>query len=174
MRSVMWDATFPLIDVMWTTSLGSSSSSLWRLAAIVRKEFLVPPHRVCKALLLAVACFHPGAWATDVGHTNEVPGATSAPIENPAALAAYQHQVSELVRQQIVFESNPEQDNLEAELLVLLLPGREVVDVQIRKSSGSPLYDQAVMRAMAKLGRLPSPPEGIDLGRAVIFRFRLR
>lgn len=129
--------------------------------------------QACKTLLLAVTCVPPGTWAAEVGSRNEVLSA-AASSTNPTVLAAYQNQVSNLVRQRIVFENDPEQSNLEAVLLVSLLPGREVTDVRIQKGSGNSLYDQAVMRALVQLGRFPVPPDSVELGREVIFHFRLR
>jgi colicin import membrane protein len=42
------------------------------------------------------------------------------------------------------------QGNPEAEVVVTLLPGGEVLNVRIKKSSGNPAYDEAVERAVRR------------------------
>ncbi|MGH8618064.1 MAG: cell envelope integrity protein TolA [Burkholderiales bacterium] len=51
------------------------------------------------------------------------------------------------------------QGNPEGEFDVILLPGGEVLDVRLRKSSGNKAYDEAVERAIRKAQPLPIPPD---------------
>lgn len=51
------------------------------------------------------------------------------------------------------------QGNPEAEFDVILIPGGEVLDVRLRKSSGNKAYDEAIERAIRKAQPLPIPPD---------------
>ena len=44
------------------------------------------------------------------------------------------------------------------ELQVRLIPSGEVIDIQLSKSSGDPVYDQSVMAAVRRASPLPLPP----------------
>lgn len=50
-------------------------------------------------------------------------------------------------------------DSARAEFIVRVLPGGRVVSVRLTKTSGNPLYDQAVERAIKKSSPLPVPSE---------------
>ena len=47
--------------------------------------------------------------------------------------------------------------NPEAIFDVVQLPTGEIISAEIRKSSGSPIYDDAVLRAILKSSPLPKP-----------------
>jgi colicin import membrane protein len=51
------------------------------------------------------------------------------------------------------------QGNPEVELDIVVLPGGEVLDVRTRRSSGQPLWDNAVERAIRRAQPLPLPPD---------------
>jgi colicin import membrane protein len=62
--------------------------------------------------------------------------------------------------------------NPEAVFEVVQLPTGEIIDVQLRKSSGVRAYDDAVQRAILKSSPLPSPARVEDFQRALTLRFR--
>ena len=51
------------------------------------------------------------------------------------------------------------QGNPQVEFDVVLIPGGEVLNVKLRRSSGVPAYDEAVERAIRKASPLPLPPD---------------
>jgi colicin import membrane protein len=51
----------------------------------------------------------------------------------------------------------------EAQFLIRILPGGEVLDVTLRKSSGNPAYDNAIERAIRSASPLPVPPPNSEL-----------
>lgn len=51
------------------------------------------------------------------------------------------------------------QEGLSCEVLVRLIPGGEVVSVQITQSSGDPVFDRSVERAVRKASPLPLPDD---------------
>ena len=50
-----------------------------------------------------------------------------------------------------------ERSNIEARFEVVLLPGGEVLNANLKKSSGNPAYDAAVERAIMAAQPLPVP-----------------
>jgi colicin import membrane protein len=70
----------------------------------------------------------------------------------------YKKEISDRIRRFIIappnLQSNPE---LEAEFVVRVLPGGEVLAAPLKKSSGMPAYDDAVERAIFKAQPLPLP-----------------
>ena len=55
---------------------------------------------------------------------------------------------------------------------MIQLPTGEIIDVQLRKSSGVAAYDDAVQRAILKSSPLPRPERAEQFPRALTFRFR--
>ena len=64
------------------------------------------------------------------------------------------------------------QGNPEAVFDVVQLPTGEIIDVQLRKSSGVPAYDNAVQRAILKSSPLPRPATPDLFQRSLRLRFR--
>ena len=62
--------------------------------------------------------------------------------------------------------------NPEAIFEVVQLPTGEIIDVQLRKSSGVRAYDEAVQRAILKSTPLPRPDRPEQFQRALVLRFR--
>jgi len=62
--------------------------------------------------------------------------------------------------------------NPEAIFEVVQLPTGEIIDVQLRKSSGVRAYDEAVQRAILKSSPLPRPDRPEQFQRALTLRFR--
>jgi colicin import membrane protein len=70
----------------------------------------------------------------------------------------YVERIKRRIRQNVVLPPNM-QGNPQADFDVVLLPGGEVLDVKLRRSSGVAAYDNAVERAIRKAQPLPLPPE---------------
>ena len=62
--------------------------------------------------------------------------------------------------------------NPEAIFEVIQLPTGEIIDAQLRKSSGVKAYDEAVQRAILKSSPLPRPERAEQFQRALVLRFR--
>ena len=62
--------------------------------------------------------------------------------------------------------------NPEAIFEVVQLPTGEIIDVQLRKSSGVKAYDEAVQRAILKSSPLPRPDRPEQFQRALSLKFR--
>ena len=62
--------------------------------------------------------------------------------------------------------------NPEAIFEVIQLPTGEIIDAQLRKSSGVRAYDEAVQRAILKSSPLPRPDRAEQFQRALTLRFR--
>lgn len=62
--------------------------------------------------------------------------------------------------------------NPEAEFLVTQLPSGEVIEVKLRKSTGQPVLDQAIERAIHKSSPLPLPERKEDFVRELKLQFR--
>jgi colicin import membrane protein len=62
--------------------------------------------------------------------------------------------------------------NPEAVFEVVQLPTGEILDVQLRRSSGVRAYDEAVQRAIHKSSPLPRPPRPEMFQRTLLLRFR--
>jgi colicin import membrane protein len=76
------------------------------------------------------------------------------------ALEGYKRKISQKIRSYVPSEIK---GNFEAVYSVTLLPGGEVLDVKLVKSSGVPAYDAAVERAIHAAAPLPVPPPDSDL-----------
>jgi len=75
-----------------------------------------------------------------------------------AKLDAYKRSVSEKIRRYIVLPPNI-QGNPEAIFEVVQMPGGDILDTKLKRSSGNPAYDAAVERAILKAQPLPPPPD---------------
>ncbi len=62
--------------------------------------------------------------------------------------------------------------NPEAIFEVVQLPTGEIIDVQLRKSSGVRAYDEAVQRAILKSSPLPRPERAELFQRTLTLKFR--
>lgn len=73
-------------------------------------------------------------------------------------VAQYKAAIMKKVRQYIIMPPDTP-PGIEARFDVMVLPGGEVGDKHLGKSSGNALYDQAVERAIIKAQPLPLPPD---------------
>ena len=62
--------------------------------------------------------------------------------------------------------------NPEAVFDIVQLPTGEIIAAELRKSSGSRVYDEAVSRAIIKSSPLPKPDSPDQFQRALTLRFR--
>ncbi|MEK6592346.1 MAG: energy transducer TonB [Pseudomonadota bacterium] len=76
------------------------------------------------------------------------------------AMDAYVNGIREKIRRNVVLPPNM-QGNPEAQFDVVQIPGGEVLNVTLKRSSGIAAYDEAVERAIRKASPLPSPPAGV-------------
>jgi len=70
----------------------------------------------------------------------------------------YKRRIAESIKRRII-EPPSLQGNPEVELHITVLPGGEVLDVRIVRSSGQPLWDSAAERAVIRAQPLPLPPD---------------
>jgi colicin import membrane protein len=70
----------------------------------------------------------------------------------------YKRRIAERIKRFII-EPPSLQGNPEVELRITVLPGGEVLDVRIVRSSGQPLWDSAAERAVMRAQPLPLPPD---------------
>jgi len=89
------------------------------------------------------------------------------------ALEGYKRKISQKIRGYIVLPPGIN-GNPEAAYSVTVVPGGEVLDVKLVKSSGVPAYDSAVERAIQAASPLPMPtdPDMFQQLRQMNFRFR--
>jgi colicin import membrane protein len=87
----------------------------------------------------------------------------------------YKRRISDKIRRFVVLPPNL-QGNPEAEFEVVQIPGGEVLNVKLKRSSGNSAYDAAVERAIFKAQPLPPPPEPLRFGdfRELNLKFRPR
>lgn len=87
----------------------------------------------------------------------------------------YKRRISDKIRRFVVQPPNL-QGNPEAEFEVVQIPGGEVLNVKLKRSSGNSAYDAAVERAIFKAQPLPPPPEPLRFGdfRELNLKFRPR
>ncbi|HRE16290.1 MAG TPA: TonB family protein [Rhodocyclaceae bacterium] len=91
--------------------------------------------------------------------------------ESGLASTSWADQVREKVRSNIVFAGNIPQDVV-AKFSVRQLPNGEIVKVSLIASSGHPLFDQAVERALMKSSPLPQAPSSETFFRDIEFSFK--
>lgn len=70
----------------------------------------------------------------------------------------YSEKIRDKIRRNIVMPPDVPR-GVEAKFYVKLLPGGDVLDVVLKKSSGNPSYDSAAERAIYKSKPLPVPPQ---------------
>ena len=73
-------------------------------------------------------------------------------------IAEYKAKIMAKIRSRIVLPPNIPDDSV-AELDVTLLPGGDILNVRLRKSSGYAAFDSAVERAIFLAKPLPLPPD---------------
>jgi colicin import membrane protein len=88
-----------------------------------------------------------------------------------AALADYQRRIQAKIRGNVIVPPDMP-GNPEAIFDVVQLPTGEVIDVQLRRSSGVRAYDEAVQRAILKSSPLPRPDRPEQFQRVLNLRFR--
>jgi colicin import membrane protein len=88
------------------------------------------------------------------------------------ALASWTDKIRAKIRGNIIYDLSRVPGNPEAIFDVTLLPTGEVLNVNKRKSSGNPGYDDAVERAIAKSSPLPQPDSPGIFRRQLELRFR--
>lgn len=74
---------------------------------------------------------------------------------------AYMRGLRESIHRNVVVPPNI-LGNPEARFQVIQIPGGEILTVTLKRSSGFPVYDDAVERAIRKASPLPSPPPGVE------------
>ena len=88
------------------------------------------------------------------------------------ALATWTDKIRQRIRGNIIFDLSRVAGNPEAIFDVTLLPTGEVLNVNKRKSSGNPGYDEAVERAIWKSSPLPKPDSVATFRRQLELHFR--
>jgi colicin import membrane protein len=96
-----------------------------------------------------------GAATGNTGGT----GSTGAAAQGAAPSAAYLGRVAKLIRDQSVFTGKVP-GNAATEVEVRTAPGGTIISRRLVKSSGTPEWDDAVLRAIDKAGTLPRDPDG--------------
>ena len=99
--------------------------------------------------------------------------ASEAAAAQVKALDGYKRRISQKIRSRVVLPQGIN-GNPEAVYSVTLLPGGEVLDVRLIKSSGVPAYDAAVERAIHAADPLPVPtdPDLFQKLREANYKFR--
>ena len=93
------------------------------------------------------------------GEAGGKPNASGAARQDAAPSAAYLGRIAKLIRDQSVFTGSV-QGNPAAEVEVRTGAGGTILSKRLQKSSGSAEWDEAVMRAIDKVGRLPPDVDG--------------
>jgi len=99
----------------------------------------------------------------------------AAEAESRGRLDAYSRQVADKIRRFIVEPPNV-QGNPEAVFTVIQIPGGDIIDIRMKRSSGNAAYDAAVERAIRRAQPLPPPPDPARFSevRELELRFRLK
>jgi len=93
------------------------------------------------------------------GTTPTTSGSTGTAAQNAAPSANYLSRLRKLVRDQVVFNGTVP-GNAAAEVAVTTAPGGTIISSRLIKSSGHKEWDEAVIRALEKLGSLPRDTDG--------------
>ncbi len=93
------------------------------------------------------------------GTTPNTTGSTGSSTQNAAPSANYLGRLRKMVREQVVFNGNVP-GNAAAEVSVTTAPGGTIISSRLLKSSGHKEWDDAVLRALEKLGSLPRDTDG--------------
>ena len=86
-------------------------------------------------------------------------GATGTAARDAAPSAAYSGRLAALIREAIVYTGSTP-DNAAAEVEVRAAPGGSIISRRLLKSSDHPEWDEAVLRAIDRLGTLPADRDG--------------
>jgi colicin import membrane protein len=86
-------------------------------------------------------------------------GSTGTALRDAAPSAAYSGRLAALIRNAIVYTGNSP-DNAAAEFEVRAGPGGSIFPPRLLKSSGHPDWDEAVRRAIDRVGTLPPDRDG--------------
>ena len=86
-------------------------------------------------------------------------GATGTAARDAAPSPAYSGRLAALIREAIVYTGSTP-DNAAAEVEVRAAPGGSIISRRLLKSSGHPEWDEAVLRAIDRLGTLPADRDG--------------
>lgn len=97
--------------------------------------------------------------------------AKAAEAAQARALDEYIRRIQARIKGNVVLPSDIA-GNPEAVFEVLQLPTGEIIDVQLRKSSGVRAYDEAVQRAIIKASPLPKPEVADLFRRSLTLKFR--
>ncbi len=100
-----------------------------------------------------------------------VAAAKSAEAAQAKALDEYIRRIQARIKGNVVLPPDIA-GNPEAVFEVLQLPTGEIIDVQLRKSSGVRAYDEAVQRAIIKASPLPKPEVADLFRRSLTLKFR--
>lgn len=73
-------------------------------------------------------------------------------------LKGWQEKIQQRIRSKVVLPAGVP-DSAQAEYVITVIPGGEVLNVKLRKSSGHPAYDAAVERAIHAASPLPVPSD---------------
>ncbi len=93
------------------------------------------------------------------GTTPTPSGSTGTAAQSAAPSANYLSRLRKLVRDQVVFNGTVP-GNAAAEVAVTTAPGGTIISSRLIKSSGHKEWDEAVIRALEKLGSLPRDTDG--------------
>lgn len=98
-------------------------------------------------------------------------GTTSASRASAGELDAYRNAISQRVRSRLIappgISGNPE-----AVFEVIQTPAGDVLDVQLKRSSGIPPLDDAIVRAIHAASPLPLPSNPAAFQRQLLLTFR--
>jgi colicin import membrane protein len=86
--------------------------------------------------------------------------ANQASRQQAGMMQEFKAKIQAKIRSRIILPEDL-QGNPEAIFIVTVLPSGEVVQVSLQHSSGQPVYDDAVRRAILKASPLPMPPDAV-------------
>lgn len=126
-----------------------------RLEAIREIEKIVKLRKVVdiEGQKVKIANGRPSAMQVDRGGSRD----------KPSNSEDYQLTVVDKIRQQWVFPESIDKD-LEAIVSIRIIVDGSVIISKMEKSSGNPLFDRSVLRAINKASPLPPPPHEMELG----------
>lgn len=111
------------------------------------------------AALAVAGCAAPAPVASPMPTTTPAKPPQVAPTQTAARPLSYVERVRLLLRSNIVHTAEVA-GNPAAEVRITLAPDGTIVRVQMIQTSGVPSWDEAVLRAVQKTGRIPPDDEG--------------
>jgi colicin import membrane protein len=100
------------------------------------------------------------------------PQSTGSAAQDAGPSRAYASKLIDLLRRNVTYNGSPS-ENPAALVRITAAPGGTIIARRLVKSSGVPDYDEAVLRAVDKLGRLPADTDGkVPTDIEVTFRLR--